>query len=127
MVRNDSEQILTDTRSWNLTVIPSTLPTADSVTPSAGSGLSQTFSYVFSDPQGYQDITSAQIVVSEAPLSGSNSCFLRYLPAANGLYLRNDAGSAWLGPQSVEPPVSCRTPNAVSIWEPRPRWAAEPT
>ena len=87
--------------TWNVPGGPNPPPTANSVSPSSGNGTSQTFSYVFSDPNGYLDITSVQIVVNAAPLSGTNSCFLRYVPAVNGFYLRNDAGSGWLGPQAV--------------------------
>ena len=53
------------------------------------------FSYVFSDANGYGDISSIQIVVNETLLS-SDSCYFYYLLAANQLYLRNDASSsAW--------------------------------
>ena len=100
MVRNDPAQILTDTRSWNVTIIPNTPPTSDSVSPSSGSGTSQTFTYLFSDLDGYEDMTSIQILVNET-LSASGSCYLYYVLAANELYLRNDASSDWLGPQTV--------------------------
>ena len=79
---------------------PNQPPTSDSVSPSSGSGASQTFSYVFSDSNGYEDMTSIQILVNET-LSASGSCYLYYVLTANELYLRNDASSDWLGPQTV--------------------------
>ncbi len=38
-------------------------PSNVSVTPSSGSGSGQTFSYLFSDPNGFADIVSAQMLV----------------------------------------------------------------
>ena len=86
--------------TWNAPGGANLSPTSDSVSPSSGSGASQTFSYVFSDLNGYGDMTSIQIVANET-LSAGGSCYLYYVPAANQLYLRNDASSAWLGPQTV--------------------------
>ena len=81
--------------TWTAPGGPNLPPTSDSVSPSSGSGASQTFSYVFSDANGYGDISSIQIVVNETLLS-SDSCYFYYLLAANQLYLRNDASSsAW--------------------------------
>ena len=89
-----------NTASEDTLVVSNLPPTSDSVSPSSGSGASQTFSYVFSDLNGYGDMTSIQIVANET-LSAGGSCYLYYAPAANQLYLRNDASSGWLGPQTV--------------------------
>jgi hypothetical protein len=68
-----------------------------SVSPSSGSGGSQTFTFVFSDPNGAASIYSASIVIG-ATASGVGSCYLYYLRSTNSLYLANDAGTAWLSP-----------------------------
>jgi hypothetical protein len=72
-------------------------PSAVSVTPASGSGASQTFSYVFSDPNGYTDFAAVQMLVHSV-LSGAGGCWIYYSRAANRFWLANDAGTAWLGP-----------------------------
>jgi hypothetical protein len=72
-------------------------PSAVSVTPASGSGASQTFSYVFSDPNGYTDLAAVQMLVHSV-LSGAGGCWIYYSRAANRFWLANDAGTAWLGP-----------------------------
>lgn len=75
-------------------------PAAVSVTPSSGSGTTQTFTYVFSDPDGVADLVSAQIAINSA-LGGVNTCYLAFGHAANQLFILNDAGTVWLGPISL--------------------------
>lgn len=74
-------------------------PTATSVTPSSGSGLSQTFSFLYADPSGATDITSVQMDIN-ATLAVANACYLFYVRAPNALYLANNSG-AWQGPVTV--------------------------
>src|SRR5712692_9957495 len=66
-------------------------PSNVSVTPSSGTGSSQTFSYLFSDPNGFADIVSAQMLVG-ATLSASNSCYLYFERSTNRVWLADDAG-----------------------------------
>jgi hypothetical protein len=47
---------------------------------------------VFSDPNGGQDISWAYMLFQ------SHVCYVRYSRVTNELALRNDAGTAWLGP-----------------------------
>ncbi len=68
------------------------VPTAVSVTPSSGSGATQTFAFVFSDTAGAADITAAQIGFNAAVV-GSNSCWMYYAAATNTIYLSNNAGA----------------------------------
>ena len=91
----------TNSNSLNATTPASNLPPSIvSVTPSSGSGLGpQTFSFVYSDPNGFTYLNTVQALFS-ATGSSSNSCWFRYLPAINGLYLMNDAGTTWLGPMT---------------------------
>lgn len=82
--------------TWSTAAGP---PSAVSVTPGSGTGTSQTFSFVYSDPRGYAAISSASIVINGS-LYVVNSCYVYYLRASNAVYLANDAGTAWLGPVS---------------------------
>jgi hypothetical protein len=78
---------------------PDTAPTADSVTPTPASGASQTFSLGYSSQngKGYTDLTWVSALFNWEQ-SGTNGCYVRYYQPANLLYLRNDAGTADLGP-----------------------------
>lgn len=79
-------------------VKPSTQPPASvSVTPSSGSGASQTFAFIFGDPNGFRDIAWAQIILN-GNLIGTNACYLLYFAANNGLYLVDDRVSTLFGP-----------------------------
>src|SRR5712692_3316408 len=66
-------------------------PSNVSVTPSSGTGSSQTFSYVFSDPNGFTDIVSAQMLVG--PFSAANSCYMYFERSTNRLWLVDDSGT----------------------------------
>ena len=82
---------------------PATAPSAVSVTPNNGSGSGpQTFSYLYSDSSGYQNIYLVQTILNTT-LSWPNSCGTMYI-AASGLYLMNDAGNNWLGPLTIGQP-----------------------
>jgi hypothetical protein len=72
-------------------------PSAVSVSPASGAGVSQAFAFTFADPAGYAAIVTTQIVINSA-LSTSGACYLLYQRASNSLYMTNDAGSAWQDP-----------------------------
>jgi hypothetical protein len=72
-------------------------PGADSVTPSSGTGSSQVFQFAYSDPNGYDDVGWAYALIN-ANLSQAGACYFYYRQSQNGLWLRNDAGTVWLGP-----------------------------
>ena len=88
--------------AWTVPVGP---PTLVSVTPSSGSGSSQTFTFVYSDSQGYAAITALLTLVNSS-LSGTAGCYLLYYPGSNAFYVANDAGTAWLGPMALGSPGS---------------------
>ena len=71
-----------------------------SVTPASGSGSSQTFGFVFSDPQGYAAISTVSVIINSS-LTGASGCYLLYYRASNVLYLANDASTAWLTPVTL--------------------------
>ena len=83
--------------SWTVPVGP---PMPVSVTPSSGSGSSQTFSFLYSDQKGYASITTLLTLINSS-LSGSAGCYLLYYPGANVFYLANDTATAWLGPAAL--------------------------
>jgi len=72
-------------------------PSVLSVTPSSGTGLSQTFSFVFTDPDGVANLNLAEVLFN-ATLNTSGACWIEYRVANNELRLMNDAGSTALGP-----------------------------
>ena len=78
--------------SWT---VPAPASSPVSVTPASGSGASQTFSFLYNDPQGYAGISTVSMIISSST-SGAASCYLYYVRASNTIYLANDAGTAWM-------------------------------
>src|SRR5260221_4949019 len=76
-------------------------PSNISVTPSSGTGMSQTFTAVYSDPTGYSNITEAEILIQPPSFTsfGFYDCYVYFNRYVNSLYLLADAGGPWLGPQ----------------------------
>ena len=70
-------------------------PAVVSLSPNSGSGTPATFTAIYSDPNGAADLTLAMLLVNTS-LSGAGACEVDYYPQGNLLYLRNDAGTAWL-------------------------------
>ena len=68
-------------------------PTVVSVTPASGAGFTQTFSAVYSDPNGLADLTQAQLLINSS-VNSAAACYVIYNTATNQLFLRNDAGTA---------------------------------
>jgi subtilase family serine protease len=75
--------------NWSSSLGP---PSIVSVSPSSGSGTTQTFSAVYSDLRGAHAITTARILFNNV-ISASNTCYVLYNPATNAMYLENNAGS----------------------------------
>jgi len=72
-------------------------PTLVSLSPTSGTGVSQTFSAVYGDPNGISDLGTLKFLINTA-VSGVNACDVYYLPAKNALYLYNNDDSLILGP-----------------------------
>jgi M6 family metalloprotease-like protein len=70
------------------------------VSPSSGVGASQTFSFVFSDPVSWTNITSGEVLMNARQVA-SDACYVHWDAAGNQLSLRDDAGDAWLGPVPI--------------------------
>ena len=72
-------------------------PGVVSVTPASGTGVTQTFTAVYSDPNGLNDLNNVRLLVNTA-VSGVNACYLYYYPASNTIYLENNADNGTAGP-----------------------------
>jgi hypothetical protein len=79
--------------SW--TLIPPSAPALNSLSPSSGSGGAQTFTFVFSDLNGYTDIGGVLLLVN-ASLNGRGGCYIAYDRATNLFYLYRDSDNAWI-------------------------------
>ena len=71
-------------------------PVVLSLLPNSGSG-PVTFTAVYSDPNGAADLNQASLLVNTR-VNAAGACYVYYYPQGNQLYLRNDAGTAWLAP-----------------------------
>ncbi len=69
-------------------------PTVTSLTPSSGTGLTQTFTITLTDINGVADIASAQFVINPT-LNVLNSCYISFNRAANAFYLYRDSVNVW--------------------------------
>jgi len=79
--------------SWT---VPAPPVSADSVTPSSGSGRGQSFAFRYSDAVSAANLTTAWIWFHPAVPSAANSCLALYVPARNVLLLLNDAATDWV-------------------------------
>jgi hypothetical protein len=79
--------------TWTVPGTPAPTLSPVSVTPSSGSGASQTFAFAFLDPNGASDIVTAYMDVN-ASLVPNSACYLSYTRASNQIALASDAG-AW--------------------------------
>jgi hypothetical protein len=73
-------------------------PTVVSAVPASGSGLTQDFSFWFTDANGVSDLTVLNVLINGA-LDGARACYLAYDRPSNNLYLVSDAGTAIAGIQ----------------------------
>ena len=73
-------------------------PVAVSVTPSSGTGSTQAFTFVFSDPNGASSISQVYVLFSQSG-SLANACLASL--SGSALQLLNDSGGTWLGPITV--------------------------
>jgi uncharacterized repeat protein (TIGR01451 family) len=68
-------------------------PVAVSGQPPSGTGSSQTFTFQFSHPRGWQNLGVLNVLINSA-LDGRRACYLAYVVQSGTLYLVNDAGAA---------------------------------
>ncbi|HYW48373.1 MAG TPA: FG-GAP repeat protein [Bryobacteraceae bacterium] len=72
-----------------------TFPAVGGVNPARGAGLSQTFTFTFTDTKGYQDLGVVNVLVNTF-LDGRQACYLAYSRPTGTLYLEKDDGSGLL-------------------------------
>ncbi len=75
---------------------PVPIVTADSVTPNAGTGTTQTFALHYGDTAGATDLTTTWVWFTPTMASAASSCMTYYDRPGNTVFLLNDAGSAWM-------------------------------
>src|SRR5579859_7132392 len=75
-------------------------PSVMGVTPSSGGGLSQIFSFQYTDASGSSSIYQVEQILNAAA-SYAGGCATTFVQTQNAVYLMNDAGSAWLGPATL--------------------------
>jgi hypothetical protein len=68
-------------------------PAVVSLSPASGTGLTQAFTMVYSDPNGISDLSDV-LVVFNTSVSVSSGCAVVYVPGTNKMYLYNNAGTA---------------------------------
>ena len=66
---------------------------APSVSPAKGSGSSQSFTFTYTDPAGFQDISGSQILINSTS-SGAFGCYIFFGRGGNAIALADDAGTA---------------------------------
>ncbi|MEO8024955.1 MAG: SBBP repeat-containing protein [Bryobacteraceae bacterium] len=75
-------------------------PTVAGVTPASGSGTSQIFNFIFSDGNGFADLSTVYGQISPT-LHAAPGCSFWYTRPTNVLFLINDAGNNATGPFTV--------------------------
>jgi hypothetical protein len=66
-------------------------PQIVSISPDSGSGLSQLFTAIYSQPNGSSQLTVARVLFNQ-DVDGRKACYIYYDRAANSLLLVNDSG-----------------------------------
>src|SRR5580658_7535965 len=84
-------------------------PAVTSVSPSSGSGLTQTFTAIYNDPNGVGNISSASLAIGPK-LSSGPLCYVYYV--TNWFYLV-DPGNGSVGPLKAGPTGSLTTPECT--------------
>lgn len=74
-------------------------PTVDSVSPVGGSG-NTTFTFTFSDPSGYANLTQVQGVIN-GTMSYAGACSFVYYPSRNTIHVFSDDGSVRVNPGAI--------------------------
>jgi hypothetical protein len=108
--------------TWTVSGSGNASPINVSITPSSGTGSTQTFSFVFSDADGYTDLSTVYMLVNPT-LNWPSSCHLNYDRPANRLWLLNDGATVWLGP--LRPGIAGTVHNTVCGLDGKGSFASE--
>jgi hypothetical protein len=82
--------------TWTVPAAATPVVTADSVTPNAGTGTTETFVLSYSDTAGATDLRQTWVWFNPTFSSSAHSCLAYYQPGTNYLNLLDDAGTTWL-------------------------------
>lgn len=69
-------------------------PSVASVSPRSGNTTSQTFTLVYSAPNGFSDLVDARVLFA-AGTDGHDACYVRYDPVHDTLMLADDDATSW--------------------------------
>ncbi|HZU28084.1 MAG TPA: hypothetical protein VFA04_21315 [Bryobacteraceae bacterium] len=72
-------------------------PAIVSMSPNSGTGNPQSFTFTYSDPNGWTDLGSVYLLFNSTIATPLNGCYMYYVPAVNTLYLRGDNGVSTAG------------------------------
>ncbi len=87
----------TDARNCNFGNVRIVAPVNESLSPSSGAAVGgRVFTAKYADENGASDITAAHFLVNTST-NTANALYVYYNAANNKLYLRNDAGTAFIG------------------------------
>lgn len=73
--------------------VSSNTPSVVSLNPVVSTGATQTYTFQFSDPDGYQDLGVMNVLINRF-IDGRQACYIAYVRSTNTVYLVNDAGDA---------------------------------
>jgi len=83
----------TVTLAGSFTVSPGLPLGIITASPQSGNGATQTMTFTFTDPRGWQDLGVVNVLINNF-IDGRNACYLAYSVPSSTLYLVNDAGIA---------------------------------
>ena len=75
-------------------------PGVTSITPFVGSGQQQTFTLVYSDPSGWQDLATVYAVFN-VPNAAPNACYIEFNRLTGSFRLLDNQGINWMGPSAA--------------------------
>jgi hypothetical protein len=78
-------------------------PAALAVSPASGTGLAQTFTFTFNDPNGPADVDSVVVLVGN--LNSGADCWVQLQPYSSRVWVRNDADAGFVGSATLGAPV----------------------
>jgi sugar lactone lactonase YvrE len=79
--------------TWGVPGAVTVGPAVGGVTPIRGSAAGQTYTFTFTDPNGWADLAVLNILVNKV-LNAAGACYLALVPAAKAIYLVDDQGDA---------------------------------
>jgi len=77
----------------NFAILTAGVPAVTGTLPTSGSGMSQSFTFTYSDSAGAQNLSVVNVLINKV-LDGRNACYLAYVVSTSTLVLVDDAGDA---------------------------------